>query len=131
MTVSENHPFGLGPFTSAPYNTSFTQYTVLNFFGTGNTGVQLALSEFPPPSNSGPQFPAPGSYPFDETVLLCGVNGGSVAPGCLNNFVGGYISPSGGTFTISPAVTPEPSMSLFLVVGAILMALFEIIRRIV
>lgn len=131
MTVSENDPFGLGPFTSAPYNTSFTQYSVLNYFGSDNTWIQLGLDEFPIPSNSGPQFPAPGNYPFDETVLLCGVNGGSVAPGCLNNFVGGYITATGGTFTISPAVTPEPGMWLFLAVGAILMALFEMIRRVV
>jgi hypothetical protein len=130
MTVSGSDPFGLGPFTSAPYNTSFTQYTFLNYFGSGNTWIQFGLSEFPPPSNSGPQFPAPGNYPFDETVLLCGVNGGSVAPGC-SNFPGGYFAASGGTFTISPAVTPEPSMWLFLVVGVLLMALFEIIRRIV
>jgi hypothetical protein len=130
MTVSESDPFGLGPFTSASYNTSFTQYTFLNFLGNGNTWIQLGLGEFPPPSNAGPQFPAAGNYPFDETVLLCGVNGGSVAPGC-NNFAGGYISATGGTLTISPAVTPEPSMWLFLVVGALLMALFEIIRRMV
>jgi hypothetical protein len=129
MTVSESDPFGLGPFSAAYYDTNFANGSFLNYLGSNDTVIQVSLSEFPPPAGSTPQFPSPGNYGANNTVLLCNQIAQST---CSEEFGGTYITGSGSLLigqTPPPAETPEPSVWILLLSGALLFGLIEFIRR--
>jgi hypothetical protein len=130
MTVSESDPFGLGPFAAAYYDTNFANGSFLNYLGSNDTVIQVSLSEFPPVLGQTPVFPSPGNYGSNNTVLLCNPNGQTT---CSEEFGGTYITGSGslliGQAPPPPAETPEPSMWILLLSGALLFALIEAWRR--
>jgi hypothetical protein len=124
MTYGVTHPFGLGPFTAPKSDDGSSGF--FNFIGP-NAWIQIG-NEYGSPL----AWPSPGTYGSMDTVLLCGVNGGSDAGGCLNYLGGaGYTPASNGTLTIKdvPAETPEPSTIVLLAAGALLFGLIEFIRR--
>jgi PEP-CTERM motif len=125
MMYSESDSFGIGPFAAPTYE---SDVYIFNFFAAGGTAIQIG-DEVPCGGNYPcvADWPTPGSYGEEDTVLLCARTGP-----CNTAFSGaGYVPALNGTLTIKdvPAETPEPSTLVLLAAGGMLFGLIEFVRR--